>query len=230
MHPSFKQLSIAVFVFSSLAHATVTYTTGATTANGLNVNASAVFTTGANSVTIQLVNSILDPTSTNQNITGIEFSLKNGSTYLTSIGASPVTGYSGSGMKINAAGGMSGAAVTMSALQADWTAGYMNNALKEFFFGASGSNMQDYTVIGGAGANNKYDGTNGAFNNNMVYLSSGSTFTLTVFGALSTSTVSNVKFLFGSNAYAVAAVPEPATAALLCVGLFSAILLGRRRW
>lgn len=230
-----KTSLLAVIAFAGLCHASSIFSTGATTSGGVNVNASAVFTPGTNSLNIQFLNNIIDPVTVGQNISGIDFTLSNGNQVLSAIAAQPVTSFAGSGIDISSSGIPSAVPITLAAIQSNWLGSYLGNT-HQLQFTAIGSNFPNYTVIGGDGSNGIYDGANGsltATQSHPPYLNSGASFTLALNGVLPTTTVSNVKFLFGtapsSALSTLNTVPEPATMGLIGIGLLAAGIFHRKQ-
>jgi hypothetical protein len=184
------------------------------------------FTPGTNSLTIVVENLEANPTASNQFISGIQFTLSGSPT--------GQTFSSGSGQEMNLnqpdytfVNGGSPVSTTR------WHLGGANELT------ALGGGQPSELIVGPPDQNNKYSNANGGAGNFNPNIYESATFTLTYTGGVgAATTISNVKFEFGTNPSedgiipaVQASVPEPASLVMLGVGLGAVVLLDvRNRW
>lgn len=180
------------------AHAaTITYETPAgTTLDGQPVSASATLTTSSGGVLVELLNSIVDPTSVIQNISGIQFTITDASSgSLTSSSGTPRT------VALN------GTFTDGVNASTDWLFSF---AAGTFTLTGLGANGPDQTIIGAPNGSNVYGSAQGSLAGNdphNPFLAQTASFTLTGAGVTGLSTISNVVLFFGT---------EPAPVQLEC--------------
>jgi hypothetical protein len=223
-------IGIPLLGLAMAAHAgTFTFETaaGATESGGNAVDAKAIVTTGAGTVTVQLFNLLVNPTTVAQNISDFDFALS-GTTSLGSLASS-------SGQDITVAS--NGTFTLGSTVATGWaftspTAGsYLLNVL-----GAAGPT---HTILGAPGAGGTYSNANGSIAGNdphNPFLNQSATFTLNITGVTTDTTVSSAIFSFGTAAGdnvpggsgPNSTVPEPVSLSLVGSGLLALGLLRKR--
>jgi len=151
------------------------------------VNAEAVFTTSANSLTILLSDLLADPTSVGQLISDIDFTFAGN---ISSSGTS-LTSTTGTGVDINGSGHTSADTVPSNA----WM-------LNGFHLTALGGGQPKGLIIGPSGAGGVYDKANGSIADNgphNPFYSGSATFTLNIPGLTAASIVNGAIFSFGTQ-------------------------------
>lgn len=205
-------------VSGALASAnTITFVgTGGATGSRGPVSAQAVVTTGSNSLTIALSNTITGIVSAGQLLSDFSISLSNGNVSTASV-------VSGSGNLINVAGDGSFTSAG-STTDAGWKLTTSSSSLTLSALG--GTNGPAYTVIGPpcpTTPNPTYCDANGSIAGNSAhnpFVTNPLTFDLLINGVTANTTVSNVIFSFGTtagddiNGIPQTSVPEPGTFAL----------------
>jgi hypothetical protein len=197
------------------AHAAlITYMTPAGATNptdGQPVNATATFTTSTNQIVVALNNLIVNPTADSQNISDLLFTVSTGQT----TGSINQGASSGTSRTVNSNGSFTdNGTVSPShwALQTSGSQLYLNDL-------TGGSPTQ--TIIGSPGPGGTYSNANGSIAGSVhnPFLFGPVTFTLSVTGVTSSSTITAATFSFGTSAgQNVQAVPEPAPFSLaLCL-------------
>jgi hypothetical protein len=222
-------IGLPLLVLATAAHAgTFTFQTaaGATESGGNPVDAKAIITTGAGTVTVQLFNLLVNPSTVAQNISDFDFALS-GTTSLGSLASS-------SGQEITVAS--NGTFTLGNTVATGWaftspTAGsYLLNVL-----GAAGPT---HTILGAPGAGGTYSNAGGSIAGNgphNPFLNQSATFTLNITGVTANTTVSSTIFSFGTVAGdnvpgsgPSSTVPEPLSLSLVGGGLLAIGLLRKR--
>jgi hypothetical protein len=182
------------------------------TLSGLPVNATASFTLNEGSISLTLTNLQQNPTSIAQLISGITFNVSgaSGSGGLTTVNSGLVSTIS--------AGGSYTAGVSDPLTR--WTASQLETLITLTTLSGGTPNR---LIIGPAGYSNANPSITGVHNPSVL---ESATFNITIPGVTSTSTLSNVTFLFGSGP---TAVPVPIPGALLLFGPGVAGLIALRR-
>ena len=193
-------------------------------------SATASITTGVNSVSITLTNLLANPLSAASLLSDLFFSVSNGGTALTS---GSVASSSGNLITVNAGG-----SVTPGASNAALGWGLSNTSGVFHLDGLNGTNTPSDLIIGAAGPGGVYTNANASLAGNgphNPFANQTATFTLTVAGALASSTISNVVFSYGTTAGVnvngvptVAATPEPASVLMLGTLIAGALWMKRR--
>jgi PEP-CTERM motif len=227
-------VGLAVIVPTTARAAVIMYATaGGSTLDGQPIAASATFTTSNGGLTLLLENSVSDPVSVIQNISGIQFTVS-GAT------AGSVTSSTGTPRTIANDGTFADAAAGTT----DWLFSFGGGT---FNLTALGANGPDQTIIGAPGGTNVYSNANGSIagnNPHNPFLAAQATFVLASLGVTEQSTVSNVILLFGTGPTAVIAecrngctptqplpstAPEPTSMLLFGSGLVGVALRRLRR-
>jgi hypothetical protein len=195
---------------------TETFTTsiGATTSGG-SVDAQAVFTFSLNTISITLDNFESDPTDVAQGLSALLFTVSPAET------SGTLTSSSGIPRSIDKNGVYSDSA----AIPTGWI---LSNSGGTFNLDDLGGAGPSNLVLGSFGASNTYDNANGSIAGNKPhnpFLADSATFTLTINGVTESSSVSSVKFQFGTtdghDRVCAVPTPEPAPLAMLAIGLIS---------
>jgi hypothetical protein len=213
---------------------TVVFSTGvgATESGGNPVDASATFTTGSGTLTIDLSNLLTAAQVGNvaQNLSDLSFTLDSGTTG--SVTSSTGTFIDvGTGGAVTSASSVSGSGTDLIgwALTSDGTGGFLLNGLAGSLAGPA------QTIIGGtAGSFTAYSSANASIDNNgphNPFVQGTGEFVLSIAGVTSSTNISNVVFSFGTTAGDnVGSVPEPRFYSLfLFAGIMTAAVVYRRR-
>jgi len=193
--------------------------------------ATASITTNANSVSITLTNLLANPLSAASLLSDLFFSVCNGGSALTS---GSVASSSANLIAVNAGG-----TVTPGANNASLGWGLSNTAGVFHLNGLSGTNTPSDLIIGAAGPGGVYTNANASLAGNgphNPFANQTATFTLTIAGALASSTISNVVFSYGTTAGVnvpgvptLGAAPEPASVLMLGTLIAGALWMKSRR-
>jgi hypothetical protein len=220
-------IGLPLLVLAMGAHAgSFTFMTapGATESGGNPVKAAASVTTGAGTVTIQLFNLLVNPTTAAQNLSDFDFSLS-GTTALGSLGSSW-----GQDITVAADGTftLGSTVATGWALSSPTTGSYLLNVLGT----ATGP---AHTILGAPGIGGTYSNANGSIAGNdphNPFLNQSATFILNITGVTANTSVSNVAFSFGTTSGndvgGGSSVPEPLSLSLVGGGLLALGLLRKR--
>jgi hypothetical protein len=222
------RISLPLLVLATAAHAgTFTFQTaaGATETAGNPVSAKATVTTDAatGTVTVQLFNLLVNPTTVAQNISDFDFTLA---------GVTGGTLFSSSGQEINVAS--NGTFTLGSTVATGWalsgSGSYILNVLGT-------ATAPEHTILGAPGGGGTYSNANSGIAGNdphNPFLNQTATFTITGLTGLTANTVvSNVIFSFGTDAGnnvpgGGSSVPEPVSLSLVGGGLLALGLLRKR--
>jgi hypothetical protein len=220
-------LALAFISSLSVAHAdTVTFVTppGSTTSGG-PVDASATFTTGANSLSITLSDLQANPRDVGQLISDLVFTLNTGQTVGT------LSSSSGTEITVNG----NGTTTVGSTVSTGWSLSSSGGA---FHLDVLGTPIgPSHLIIGPPGAGGVYTNANGSIAGNgphNPFLDQTATFTIDIPGLTTASLVTGATFSFGTtpgvNVTGVpSAVPLPAALPLFAGGLGALGLLGWHR-
>jgi hypothetical protein len=213
-------VSLSMLVFAAASPgATITYATpaGATApGSGLPVNASVTFVTSNNTLMITLTDALTNPTDVTEAISGLDFVLSNGLT------SGSLTSSSGQEITINGDKSFSPGPTVSTG----W--GLINNV-------GGGLELQDlgfagpsHLIVGAPGAGGTYSNANGSLTNSShnPFLNQSATYQITISGVDSSTTITSVKFGFGTtlNANVVTGTtvaPEPSAMILFACGLIA---------
>jgi uncharacterized surface anchored protein len=234
-----ESLGIITLLFAAIVAPTasanvVVFTTppGATSL-GAMVDASATFTTGAGTVTIDLSNLLTaaQVISVGQNLSDLFFTLSSGTTGTVTSSTGTFIDV-GTGGAVTSASSVSGSATDLIgwALTSNGTGGFLLNGLAGSLAGPA------QTIIGGtAGSFIAYSSANGSIDNNSAhnpFVQGTGEFVLSIPGVTAATNVSDVIFSFGTiagnNVPSTPPVPEPASLSLLVVGLLAIFLVHRK--
>lgn len=205
---------LVVLSYSTLSHAASVSFSTLMDANiaGEPVNVTVDFTTGPDSVTIEATNSLEDPGSPKQILTGVFLTLstgENSGTLDTILSQERTVNNDGSFVNGPAGGGTTGWVLTTQGTQLLVDILNLPGQPKRGLIGPANSGTGKYDAAGGAIAGN---GPHNPFFNQMV------TFTLTVPGVTATSTVTSATLQFNTVAGDNVVVPEPAGLGLALMG------------
>ncbi len=191
--------------------------------------ATAVVTTGTNSISITLTDLYVNPLDVGQDLSAFYFT--------TSVTPSSASISTSSAPAINIAG--NGTYTSLGTIPPDWALTLLSAVTELDDLGAGGAGPED-TIVGAPDGSNKYGNANGSIDGNgphNPFLQQTATWTLTENGITSATTLSNVFFQFGTTDGTndvpgiLVATPEPATTGMLLAAGALLILLGisRRR-
>lgn len=231
-----KKLLMVTGVFAlgcSIALAdSITFTASNATLNG-GVDAQAVVTTGAGTVTVVLTNLIANQANVGQSLTDFSFTLSHGTAGSVAISSSSVNA-----LKV----GSGGAVTNIGSTSSDWGVSGSGTAVTLSWFSRDKSNP----VFGGrAGGtllgpeiNGRYPDANGSIADNSAhnpFANGDMDFTLDLPGVTSSTTASDAVFSFGTTAGTdvpgspVTPAGEPGALILLAVSLLGFAFVSRRR-
>jgi hypothetical protein len=183
------------------------------------VNASAVFTTGAGTITINLTDLEANPTSIAQLISGLDFTLSTGATTgtLASSSAQQITINTGGAFVLGSTG------ITGWGLNGNVSGGLQLDALG--FIGPQG-------LIIGAPGGSIYSNANASIAGNgphNPFLNQTATFVVNVTGVTASTSITGATFLFGTTAGSnTVNASEPGTVSLLLIGLGLLVVMRKR--
>lgn len=195
--------------------------TGAKDSAGDAVDASAVFITGTDTLTITLTDLLKNPGDVGQLLSDIKFGFAE---TISSSGTS-LTSASGTGIKVNSNGTTTSDPVAANAWQ-----------LSGFHLSALGGGQPKGLIIGPPAADGKYDAANSSIKNNgphNPFYSGSATFVLNIPGLTSSDIVNSAIFSFGTTAgddvTGIPQVPDGGTTMLLLGTALSGLGLLRRK-
>ena len=209
-------------------HAATIYTV--TAANG--ATAEADFTFGANSLTLVLKNTTVNPPDFGFDLSAFQFVLAGATGAMLTNASSPNARTVNSDTTYTDSGPVTGVA------NVGWIFSNSLNTYVLDVYGTGGAGPKD-TLIGSPAADNKYDAANPSLTNGVhsPYLALMATFTFTFTGGVDSSTIpSAASFDFNTGSFVAGAcqsgcgglVPEPASVVLGGSGLLALALLLRR--
>jgi len=191
---------------------------------GQPVSATADFSLSGNTLTVTLTNNTPDMVSVGQLLTGLTFTLSDGS-------GVTLTNQTGNLVEVLAGGAISNIGGATDAL--GWGFGATGGSTFELCVICSGGVTSPVTpsegLLGPTSADGKFDSANSSIDGNAPhnpFVLGTATYTFTV---PSNVTVSDVSFTFGTQAGANVSAPEPSSVLLLGLGLVGLPLVVRRR-
>lgn len=221
---------IAALGSGSIALAsTITFIGSGTSSAGDAENSSAIFVTGAGTISVTLNDLLSNPTDVAQNLSDLLFTLSNGSTTGT------LTTSSGTELTVNSGGTYS----VGSSVPTGWALSSSGGSLLLEVLGTP--EAPAHTIIGtssnGTYSGGTYSNANGSIAGNgphNPFLESGTTFTLSVPGVTAATTITAATFSFGTAAGntligTASSVPEPITMLLVGAGLLALGRFGMQR-
>jgi hypothetical protein len=184
---------VLIWASESIA-ATVTYIANGTSSGGETQKASVTFTTAAGTLNVTLNDLISNPISIGQNISGLRFTLSDGSASGSLISSSGVE------LTVNS----NRTYLAGSAVSTGWLLSSSGNALLLEGLGA-GTRGPKHTIIGTSSNGSYFGGTfsnaNGSIKGNVPhnpFLESGATFELAIAGLTAADTITSATFSFGT--------------------------------
>lgn len=208
---------------------TITFIGSGTSSAGDAENSSAIFVTGAGTISVTLNDLLSNPTDVAQNLSDLLFTLSNGSTTGT------LTTSSGTELTVNSGGTYS----VGSSVPTGWALSSSGGSLLLEVLGTP--EAPAHTIIGtssnGTYSGGTYSNANGSIAGNgphNPFLESGTTFTLSVPGVTAATTITAATFSFGTAAGntligTASSVPEPITMLLVGAGLLALGRFGMQR-
>jgi hypothetical protein len=213
----------ALGIYSSASALTVTYTATGLNTSGSQVNAQAIFTTGAGTVNVTVNNLLSNPNDVTQLISDLNFTLSSGSTTTAVLGAN-----TGTELAVN-----SGGTYTVgSTATTGWS--LTSPTASSLYLNVLGTQTGPEHLIIGGSSNGTYSGgtysnANGSIAGNQPhnpFLESGTTFAISgLTGVTANTTITSATFSFGTVAGITApgvpgtpapgAVPDGGTTLLL---------------
>jgi len=205
-----------LFVSAQTANATVIEFDATGSSGNQPVDATALFTTSAGSLTVVLTNLEVNPKSISESISGIEFQLSN------TPKSAAVS--SDTGQLINLSGSV---ATPIAGTPNRWSAALSKGTID---LSALGGGQPSQLIIGPG----PYTNANSGFTKFNPQVSKTATFGLTISGISSTTTITSATFLFGTNPDGTIVghsvrTPEPASIALLASSMVAIGLLRRKQ-
>lgn len=226
-------LSLATSGIMSASLVTFNTPVGATDSAGDPVNASAAFTTGAGTLTIAVMNKLTNQKDVGQDISDIAFFLDGKQTTGTLSSSTTTLRTVAANGSFTDSSGSSG-----FALQQNYTLGANTGLRLCVLCNGLGATGPSNTILGSPNASNIYSNANGSIAGNgphNPFDTGTTTFNLSIAGVTANSTVTEATFSFGTKegdnvngVPVIAAVPEPATEALLGGGLLGVAFLAKK--
>jgi hypothetical protein len=220
----------ALFCISTASALTITYQTASTAKDsaGDAVSAEAIFTTSQNTLTITLVNLLVDQKDVGQNISDLYFTLGSSATSASS--------WTSSGNLINVAG--DGTTTSVGTDSTGWLLSYSSSAGFHLDGLNGAANTPSYTILGAPGAGGVYDNANNSITGNgphNPFLYESATFTLTIAGITADTTITGATFSFGTTSgddvpgIPHTSVPDGGATALLLGAALTGLSIIKRR-